>query len=509
MAWLPISLTVPQYVDSNGDPASGFVLKAYEAGTSTNTPFSTDSTGGTQATSIALNSDGYPEVSGNIVIPHIDQSYKLSLYPTQAAADSDSGATWSIDNLTPVSNIGFANDVNSQTVTYSLQGSDEGKLIMFTGAGGVELDLLAVADSGEGFTFLVENNTSSTVTIDPDGSEQINDAASLVLQDGESAIVVCTGSAWRAFVIIASRNPFGFPINLQIVPSVGSNALTVAFKGKDGNDPSAFNEVIFDTRSSTASSGAYAERSLTSAASVVAPSGATLGHNDGEKDFIYVYAIDNSGTIEPAISSKFFGWHGIGSTTAIDTSADSGTVMYSTSARSNVPFACVGMLEVTETTAGTWATAPSDVRLAPFSHPVVSFSAHKNGTAQTGVADATFTLVTFSTERFDNGSRFASSRWTPPPGSAKLYGIIQFAASLSDQQTIICAIYKNGSSYREFRLQTSGTAAQSAAVSVEDECNGTDYYELFAYQSGGGGAKVIAGESYLTTFEGIWSPARE
>lgn len=99
MAWDPISRTVPQFEDSNGEPYSGAVLKFYAAGTTTNISAATDSSGGTTVSSIALNASGYPEVSGNVVIPHLDQSFKIALYPTQAAADSDSGAIWTIDAI--------------------------------------------------------------------------------------------------------------------------------------------------------------------------------------------------------------------------------------------------------------------------------------------------------------------------------------------------------------------------------------------------------------------------
>lgn len=99
MDWYPLARTIPQYVDLNGDPYSGAVLKAYEAGTSTPADFATDNTGGTTVGSIALNASGYPEVSGNEVIPHMDQNFKLSLYPTQAAADADTGALWTYDNI--------------------------------------------------------------------------------------------------------------------------------------------------------------------------------------------------------------------------------------------------------------------------------------------------------------------------------------------------------------------------------------------------------------------------
>ena len=99
MAFLPIARVLPQYVDLNGDPASGFVLKAFAEGTSNQINFATDNTGSTLVGTIALNASGYPEVTGNEVIPHLDENYKLFLYPTQAAADADSGETWVIDNI--------------------------------------------------------------------------------------------------------------------------------------------------------------------------------------------------------------------------------------------------------------------------------------------------------------------------------------------------------------------------------------------------------------------------
>ena len=97
--WQPISKTVTQYVDTNGNPYSGAVLKAYLAGTTTVTNIATSSTGSTQVTSVALNASGFPAVSGNVIIPHISADYKISLYPTQTSANANSGALWTIDNI--------------------------------------------------------------------------------------------------------------------------------------------------------------------------------------------------------------------------------------------------------------------------------------------------------------------------------------------------------------------------------------------------------------------------
>lgn len=108
MAWFPLGNTVTQYVDANGDPYSGAVLKFYENGTSTVLDVATDSTGGTTVSSVALNASGYPVVSGNVIIPHVDQEFKVSLYPTQAAADSNTGAIWTVDNVDPQSELTLA-----------------------------------------------------------------------------------------------------------------------------------------------------------------------------------------------------------------------------------------------------------------------------------------------------------------------------------------------------------------------------------------------------------------
>ena len=97
--WFPITGTVIQRIKSDGKPASGYVLKLYVPGTTTNIPIATDSTGATTATVATANSAGDWTVSGNAIIPHINQDYKLAIYPTQAAADSDTGATLTIDNL--------------------------------------------------------------------------------------------------------------------------------------------------------------------------------------------------------------------------------------------------------------------------------------------------------------------------------------------------------------------------------------------------------------------------
>jgi hypothetical protein len=159
--WFPISGTVVQRVLASGIPASGYVLKLYTPTTLTNIPIATDSTGGTQANYAVANATGDWTVSGNTIIPHINTDYKLCIYPTQAAADADTGAVVTLDNIalatvfvTPAT-IGFSNTaLEIDTAVDALQALSKGSLITSTGAAYSELnvgmdDLVLIADSGE------------------------------------------------------------------------------------------------------------------------------------------------------------------------------------------------------------------------------------------------------------------------------------------------------------------------------------------------------------------------
>lgn len=153
----------------------------------------------------------------------------------------------------------------------------------------------------------------------------------------------------------------------SIAVSVGSNALTIALKQADGTDPTADEPVYVSFRASTLTDGKQVIRAVTSALSLTIPSGATFGFTSAVADNIYVYLIDNAGTVELAASTEALWDEGLlWDTTVMNTSSDSRIVLYSASARSAVAVHAVTRLRVTEATAGTWATAPAVVAPLPF-----------------------------------------------------------------------------------------------------------------------------------------------
>ncbi len=145
------------------------------------------------------------------------------------------------------------------------------------------------------------------------------------------------------------------PKIMTIGASVASNALTVTLA-----------PCTIDFRSATLTSGAVNTRTVAATLSLVVPSTATLGTVSAVQNKQVVLAIDNAGTVELAIVNISGGnaldETGVISTTAISGAATSASVIYSTTARTNVAYRVVGYVESTQATAGTWATAPSTIQ---------------------------------------------------------------------------------------------------------------------------------------------------
>ena len=132
------------------------------------------------------------------------------------------------------------------------------------------------------------------------------------------------------------------------------------------------------------------------------------------------------------------------------------------------------------------------------------FSAHKNGTNQTGIQTATYACVTFPTEEDDVGSCYSTvnSAWTPGiVGKAHISAAIFWTVAV-DQTPIEIIIYKNNVAYKIKSKTTSGPSGQDILISCDVKIDAvTDYFQIFAYQ-GSGGDKTIYGPATLTWFTG-------
>lgn len=142
----------------------------------------------------------------------------------------------------------------------------------------------------------------------------------------------------------------------SISASVASNALTGTF-----NAPATLN-----FRNTTLSNGTPLSASVSNNLSLTVPSGATLGTVSGQPSRLVWLVAYNSGT--PALCVvNLAGGVNLDETTLISTTVISGAsnaanVIYSASAISNSPFRIVGFCDITEATAGTWASGPTTVQ---------------------------------------------------------------------------------------------------------------------------------------------------
>ena len=184
------------------------------------------------------------------------------------------------------------------------------------------------------------------------------------------------------------------------------NAMTITLNGQDGTALSSTNTARIVFRNGTATTGQYVARSLTANISVSISSGSTLGFTGDERGFIYIYTIDNAGTVELAVTKRaIFNESRLWTTTAEGGSgtADDGFTLYSTSARSNVAVHCIGIMEIqTENTPGQWSNVPTYLALigpgSKITGDVIQQIATVTATGSSGTVvipfDATVPLIT-------------------------------------------------------------------------------------------------------------------
>ena len=110
---------------------------------------------------------------------------------------------------------------------------------------------------------------------------------------------------------------------------------------------------------------------VTSPLTLTIPSGQAVGTVNGVAARLYLCAINNAGTVELAVWNPLnatgptllgVNESGLVSTTAI-AAAPSAQVLYSTTARTNVAVRVIGYIEISEATAGTWATPPTVLQI--------------------------------------------------------------------------------------------------------------------------------------------------
>jgi hypothetical protein len=301
-----------QIYGSDGNPLVGGKIYTYAAGTTTPLATFTDAGGGTANTNpIILNSLG----QANIWLAP-SSSYKFSVF---TSADV---LLYTVDNITaPIDYLSLVTSLASPPPI--------GSTAPNTGA----------------FTTLA----ATTATITTGNITTVNAATVTATGTVTAETLTFEGGGSMTKVPESAIQP--------ITASVAANALTVTLS-----------PTTLDFRSATLGSGTVVSRVLSAPISVVVSSGSTLGTVSAIQSRIVVLALDNAGTVELAVVN-ISGGTNLTETNLISTTAeggagaaDSASTVYSTTARSNLAYRVVGYIESTQSTAGTWATAPSTIQ---------------------------------------------------------------------------------------------------------------------------------------------------
>ena len=124
---------------------------------------------------------------------------------------------------------------------------------------------------------------------------------------------------------------------------------------------------------------------------------------------------------------------------------------------------------------------------------------------QTGLASGAATKISLNTEEFDTDNHFDSVtnyRFTPTAGTYQISAACAMnnAAAFTNAQLVL---YKNGSAFKSLASHqdsSSSTGAIQISGSVLVQANGTDYFELWAVQTGSGTWNILGSQTntYMT-----------
>lgn len=183
-----------QEFDNNGNLLVGGKVLTYEAGTTTPKATYTDSTG-----TVANANPVVLDANGRAAIWLGDGGYKFVL------TDADDVTIKTIDNVGGTSSTAFGAQVHNISTNTLITNVYANSTIIATGT--TTLTLLEAAEAGEGFYFIVRNEGTGTVTIDPDGSETIDNTTTIEIASKGSALITTDGLEWYSFFNMTMVSP--------------------------------------------------------------------------------------------------------------------------------------------------------------------------------------------------------------------------------------------------------------------------------------------------------------
>ena len=258
--------------------------------------------------------------------------------------------------------------------------------------------------------------------------------------------------------------------NISFSVSAASSALTIQLKDRAGNDFSGSSVGYVGFKSTISGAESNINSALTisnTSAPITIPSGATLGLGVAPdfQQHIFVYALNNAGQVEIAVSANPYAAKisRVVTTIAITAGADSAGPVYSNTLRTGVSFRLLGKINLTITTPGVYATAINQLDLIEdgvFTGSKILF-AHRNGSTITINTNNSYQVLAFNSQ-VDSGGRGANTlpgydtttnNWTVPYS-----GYYRIGAGMRTLGTNIIASSQNWMEVRRGASFAAGTA---------------------------------------------------
>lgn len=436
--------------------------------------------------------------------------YNVTAADRGKVLDVDTSGTAIVINLPTISTLDLT---SAFPVTIRKSSTGDINLVTINRGGTDTIDgatSLTLRTGGQGAVLIPDVDTFpdrwTTLAISPRtiGYDQIAGVAAVASPSGANEVATVNPGTFLAEKFTLSKLPGVLSLqdakavqNLRINATVATNAMTIALKTLGGTDPAAGDPVYVGFRNATAATGLPSTVAAVAATSLVVSSGSTLGTQSAVAQPIYVYAINNAGTLELAISTRLFDEGSLVSTTAEGGAgaADSNSVMYSTTARTSVACRLIGRIVASQTTAGTWAAAPSEIALPPFELALVQMSAQRSTTQS--IPNNTSTVAVFPTVLTDShgGLNTATGVYTAPrAGIATVFASGLWTGSATGVRQVV--VTKNGSSIGGDATDTSPAGNFSQRATAKFTVAAGDTIDVRVFQTSGG-ALNFAGFSQI------------
>lgn len=273
------------------------------------------------------------------------------------------------------------------------------------------------------------------------------------------------------------KGPFAVR-NYSLNAFASSSALVIQLKNSLGSDPSSTNAVDISFSSNGTTSATHTDLQVTAARSITISASASLGMQSTSGNRIYVYAINNAGTIRLAVGALSNHDRGQAvSTTAMSSSSDVRGALYATAALTVVP-RLLGWVEAAHNSGGAWQT-PTKVGVTQepdIAFPFVGASSRALNTSA-GIGEVansascgSFTTASTSYVDVTNLSINLATSGRPieikliPDGGGSVSGVSADDFGSSGTAQTLLRILRDGSPIAYFRVQTRGSAGTFVQV---------------------------------------------